>query len=133
MKSLNTIENRIDYLAGIISCILLFVASKNIIPTFIYSFLALAIAFYFFPLRLLINKNFVSSERLFIIITGIIFSSLLVFSILYLYVNESLFFRNIIIFFSLSNFILMIFFYQKFNKFLFLNFIFTFLSSILLF
>ncbi|KAB1157329.1 hypothetical protein F7018_10390 [Tenacibaculum aiptasiae] len=135
MKSLNTIECKIDYLIAIISCTLLFIVIKKLIPICLYGLFTLITAFYFFPMRLLINqkKNFISGERFFLIASGVIFSSILVLSILYLYVNDNSFFRNAIIVFSFTNITLMMYFYLKFNKLLLLNFIFTFTSSILLF
>ena len=135
MNHIAQIETQKDYITSIIICLLFFLASKNAIPIFVYTIPTLIGAFYFFPLRLLMsqNKNFTGIRRVLFITNSITFSSLLVFSILQLYINESAFFRSLVVFLSFCNIALMMFFYLKFNKFLLLNFIFSFLLSMLLF
>ena len=129
MKSLNTIENKVDYLIVIISYLFLFITTKQIIPIYVYAFFALLISLYFFPLRLIINlKKKISKLNL--VITGLIFSILLTFSILNLYIPNDSFIKYTIYGTGLLNIAFMIYYYLKHNQFLLLNFLFIFFSSV---
>ncbi len=129
MKSLNTIENKVDYLIVIISYIFLFITIKQIIPIYIYALFALLISLYFFPLRLIINLN-KKKSKVNLVITGLIFSILLTFSILNLYIPNDNFIKYTIYAMGLLNFAFMIYYYLKHNQFLLLNFLFIFFSSV---
>lgn len=133
MNKVNKIETKTDYILVITNAILLFIATKNAFPTYLYAFFAIIISFYFFPIRLIINlkKDVTQENKINLIATGLIFSVLLIFSILNLYIPNSLSFKYIIYTISFLNFGLIIYYYMKFNQFLLLNFIFGFITSLM--
>lgn len=134
MKSINKIENKIDYLLTVISYVFLFITTKEILPLYIYSLFALAISLYFFPARLIMNlkENISKENKINLIVTGLIFSLLLIFSILNLYIPNDTFFKYTIYTLSFINFGFIIFYYMKHNQFLLLNFIFGFVASLMI-
>lgn len=126
------LETRKDYAVASVILVLLFIASKKVIPIYVYTLFALGVAFYFFPIRLIIGgKNIYNKyEKSILFITGIIFSTILIFSILSLYVPQSPFFRYTVMVFGFLNLCTMAYYYLKYNSFLFLNFIFLFITSL---
>ncbi|WP_425657377.1 hypothetical protein [Tenacibaculum ascidiaceicola] len=134
-NNLAHIETKRDYLFASAAPALLFITIKGVIPIFIYVFLILIVAFYFFPFRLIGKtiKNMSYFDKVILIITGVVFSTILSFSILNLYIPDSSFFSNTILALSFVNFLIMVYYYLKFNKFLLVNFIFCFVISMLIF
>lgn len=121
-----------DYIIIIAAIILFFVASKNAIPIYLYALFALATSFYFFPVRLIINNKKTNKyERSILLITGIVFSTVLTFSVLNLYIPESSFFRYTVIFLGFINLSIIVYNYLKHNNLLVLNFIFLFLIALI--
>lgn len=126
------LETRKDYAVASVILVLLFIASKKVIPIYVYALFALGVAFYFFPIRLIIDGKKIHNkyEKSILFITGIIFSTILIFSILSLYVPQSPFFRYTVMVFGFLNLCTMAYYYLKYNSFLFLNFIFLFITSL---
>ncbi|WGH75077.1 hypothetical protein P8625_13495 [Tenacibaculum tangerinum] len=133
MEKLTSIETKRDYLFAIIACALLFITTKEAIPVFVYSFFALLFAFYFLPIRLAFNlkKDIPTNEMVILIINSVLFSTVLAFSILQLYIPESSFVKIAILVIGIINFFIIVYGYFKFNRLLFLNFIFEFIIALM--
>lgn len=131
MKTLySKLETQKDYIIVVTAIILFFIASKNVVPIYLYALFALIASFYFFPVKLIVNRNETSKyERTILLITGIVFSTVLTFSILNLYVPESSFFRYTVMALGFINFFVIVYHYLKHNNLLVLNFIFSLLIA----
>lgn len=129
METQNYSESKIDYVFATTISVMFFIALKGVIPIYTYVFFALIISFYYFPIRFIINRDKIKKLGVFIIV-GLLLSMILIFSILYLYIPESIFVKNTILLLTFINFFTIIYGYLKLNKLLFSNFIFGFILAI---
>lgn len=135
MNALTENKNKlslIDYFVTSLVIILLFITKKGVIPVYIYGLFITLIAFYFFPIKLLVESKQKTTKRLrtLTVVNGVIFSLILVFSLLRAYVPDGVFAKNFSVFLGFTNFGIIFFWYIKHNQFLLLNFIFTLVISL---
>lgn len=104
-----------DYILILLLSVLYFLSVKNVIHNFAYLIIALAISFYFFPIKLILDKSlFTQPKKLKIIkvISYFIISSIVAFSALLFYTDSGPgFFRNALFVYGLLNMILLFYFY----------------------
>lgn len=111
-----TIVKFFDPLLAILAFVLLFLVKKELMSTFIYVFIAGAIALYFFPVKLfIINKNLDANVPPSRIISLLIVAALIDLSIVYLYVNSGSFLSIMFSIISLINIGLAFFYLIKKN------------------
>lgn len=108
---------KFDYLIIILSCLLCFLVSVNILPIFVYTIIVLLFALYFLSFRF-INFKYekTKQDQIIFSIGSIIISLSLIFSITLAYVNDSVFFNSAFTVLSLSNFGLVVYSYLKDNR-----------------
>lgn len=104
-----------DYIFILILAVLRFLSSKNVIPNFSYLLIALPLAFYFFPVKLFLDKSLfdeTKSKKIVKVLSYFIISSIIVFSALLFYEDErNSFIVNTFLVYSLLNTILFFYFY----------------------
>lgn len=130
MSNVNKIETKLDYAITSAAIILLLLVSKNVFPVYVYTFIAIIISLYFFPIRYLLYlyKKYIQ-KKVTLIFTGLLFTILLVLSILDLYLPKNIFVKYTISAVGVLNLIFMLYYYVRFNKFLLLNFLFVFIAT----
>lgn len=103
-----------DYILILILSVLYFLSVKNVIPTFAYLIIALVGSFYFFPIKLFLDKNLFNETRnkkIAKILSYFVIGNIIVFSALMLYVDGPGFFRNSLFVYGILNSILLFYFY----------------------
>src|SRR5690606_19802064 len=104
-----------DYIFILMLVVLRFLGSKNVIPNFSYLLIALPLAFYFFPVKLFLDKSLfdeTKSKKIVKVLSYFIISSIIVFSALLFYEDErNSFIVNTFLVYSLLNTILFFYFY----------------------
>ena len=104
-----------DYILVLILVVLRFLSSKNVIPNFSYLMIALFVAFYFFPIKLFLDKSLYDEtkrKKIVKVLSYFIISSIIVFSALLFYEDDrNSFIGNTFLVYSLLNTILFFYFY----------------------
>lgn len=103
-----------DYILIILLCILYFLSVKNVMPTFGYLLVALAISFYFFPIRLFLERrlfNETNGKKIAKVLSYFIIGNIIAISALLPYVDGSGFFRYALFAYALLNMVLLFYFY----------------------
>ena len=124
---------KFEYSVILITCLLLFLVSVNVIPVFIYAIIALILSLYFLPFRF-INFKYEKTkpDQIIFSIGSIVISLSLIFSIALVYINDSPFFSSVFTVLTLLNFGLVVYSYLKGNdrKHLILHLLFIFFTTI---
>ncbi len=104
-----------DYILVLILVVLRFLSSKNVIPNFSYLLIASIVAFYFFPVKLFLDKSLFDEtkrKKIVKVLSYFIISSIIVFSALLFYEDDrNSFIGNTFLVYSLLNTILFFYFY----------------------
>jgi len=86
-------SKKVDYLLPVAVSFLYFFSVKHMIPTYLYLLVALPIAFYFFPIRLLLQNRSAGdlNVKMKVIMAAVnfLFSAILALSIVQLYIEDS--------------------------------------------
>jgi len=107
-----------DYLLILVLSVLCFFTIKQIIPNAIYLILAILLGIYFFPLKLIINSDFINkteSSKILFIALNMLASIIIVLSSLLFYVDANSIFSVIVSYSGIAVFLLLIYSYLK-NK-----------------
>jgi hypothetical protein len=83
------LTNKIDPILALITFILLFLAQKGVLPNPIYYIVACLIAFYFFPIKIILQKVFIEEgSKVLTIFSFLTVAAVIDFSIIYLFVSS---------------------------------------------
>jgi hypothetical protein len=130
---------RLGYLVPVSVSILYFLTVKQVVPDIIYMIIGVLTALYYFPVKLLLfNNNFKESTvrtKVNVLSSNLLFSIILSFSILSIYLEDSENLSNFVGVFAIINFIALVYYYvteKNSNNFI-MHFCFLILISAIMF
>ena len=104
-----------DYIFLIILAVLNFLSTKEVIPNYVYLLIALLGSFYFFPIKLFLDKSLFTGpmkRKVIKVFSYFIISSIIVFSALLFYTDDgNNFIRTTLFVYGMLNLILLFYFY----------------------
>lgn len=103
-----------DYILLLLLSVLHFLSVKNVIPNFTYLLIALIMSFYFFPIKLFLDKSLFTKplkKKTIKVFSYFIIGNIIVFSALLLYIDGPGFFKNALFIYGMLNLILLFYFY----------------------
>jgi hypothetical protein len=130
---------RLGYLVPVSVSILYFLTVKQVVPDIIYMIIGVLTALYYFPVKLLLfNNNFKESTvrtKVNVLSSNLLFSIILSFSILSIYLEDSENLSNFVGVFAIINFIALVYYYvtEKNSHYFIMHFCFLILISAIMF
>lgn len=104
-----------DYILLLLLSVLYFLSIQKVIPNFVYLIIALINSFYFFPIKLFLDKSLFTGpmkRKVIKVFSYFIISSIIVFSALLFYTDDgNNFIRTTLFVYGMLNLILLFYFY----------------------